>query len=213
MQNSFLILDDDEVFANTLARGLGRRGYQTAVCHQGAQALALAKQQAFAFVSVDMHLQQDSGLQYLPLLRQLLPEAKILVLTGFASIATTVQAIKSGADNYLPKPANIDAILQALQTRPAPSRAEMQLELSATEQAQLAASCAQDGSADMQEDEQIDGEPQPNSTSTMSVRRLEWEHIQRVLQQHEGNVSQAARALHMHRRTLQRKLAKKPLLF
>lgn len=180
MGGHFLLLDDDQVFAQTLARGLTRRGFQVQVCHDGAAALACAAQQEFAFVSVDLHLEQDSGLQWIGKLRQALPGAKILVLTGYASIATTVQAIKAGADNYLPKPANIDTILAALQNA-APA-----LEPEPAAQALPAA-------------------------TPLSVRRLEWEHIQRVLAEHQGNISSAARAMNMHRRTLQRKLGKKPL--
>jgi len=101
-----------------------------------------------------------------------------LVLTGYASIATTVQAIKLGADNYLAKPADSAAILRALDE----DAAEPDLT-----------------------------EPDAQEFQPMSVSRLEWEHIQRVLNEHEGNVSATARALNMHRRTLQRKLAKRPV--
>ncbi|MBV8633145.1 MAG: response regulator transcription factor [Burkholderiaceae bacterium] len=171
---AFLVLDDNEVFAATLARMLNRRGFDAAVAHGGAEALALAQQTAFSYVTVDLHLQQDSGLQWIAPLREALPEARILVLTGYASIATTVQAIKLGADNYLAKPANVDSILSALQSDPV---ADTPLE--------------------------VDAAP-------LTVDRLEWEHIQRVLAEHQGNISSTARALNMHRRTLQRKLGKKP---
>jgi len=172
---AFLVLDDNEVFAATLARMLNRRGFDAAVAHGGAEALALAQQTAFSYVTVDLHLQQDSGLQWIAPLREALPEARILVLTGYASIATTVQAIKLGADNYLAKPANVDSILSALQSDPV---ADTPLE--------------------------VDAAP-------LTVDRLEWEHIQRVLAEHQGNISSTARALNMHRRTLQRKLGKKPV--
>lgn len=177
----FLLLDDDAVFAQTLARGLTRRGFEVQICSSGEQALALAQQQSFDLVSVDLHLGQDSGLQWIGPLRQALPNARMLVLTGFASIATTVQAIKAGADNYLPKPANLDSILSALQ-------------VGAQGEAEAAT-----------------GDYENLSSTPLSVRRLEWEHIQRVLAEHDGNISSAARALNMHRRTLQRKLGKKPL--
>lgn len=180
----FLILDDDPVFAQSLERGLRRRGFEVQVCHDGATAVAAAQQQAFDLLSVDLHLVQDSGLQWLPALRLALPQARILILTGYASIATTVQAMKAGADNYLPKPANIDSILSALRGADSVTSSEAI-------------------SPSTKDDEEFAG--------PMSVRRLEWEHIQRVLQEHEGNISQAARALNMHRRTLQRKLGKKPL--
>ncbi len=176
MTSTFLILDDDAVFSATLARSLTRRGFDTTVAHTGEQALAAAAATAFDFVTIDLHLEKDSGLQWIVPLRKALPNASMLVLTGYASIATTVQAIKLGADDYLAKPANVDSILSALQAS-AP------------------------------------GEPVPDTPTPavpLSVDRLEWEHIQRVLAEHDGNVSSTARALNMYRRTLQRKLAKKP---
>lgn len=176
MKPTFLILDDDDVFSATLARSLTRRGFDTSVAHTGEQALNAAKLTAFDYVTIDLHLEKDSGLQWIVALRTALPNASMLVLTGYASIATTVQAIKLGADDYLAKPANVDSILSALQ-----------------------------GSAP--------GEPVTVSAAPpvpLSVERLEWEHIQRVLAEHEGNISSTARALNMYRRTLQRKLAKKP---
>ena len=176
MKSTFLILDDDEVFSATLARSLTRRGFDTTVAHTGEQALSAAASTAYDFVTIDLHLEKDSGLQWIVPLRKALPNASMLVLTGYASIATTVQAIKLGADDYLAKPANVDSILAALQ-----------------------------GSAP--------GEPvgdTPGPAVPLSVDRLEWEHIQRVLAEHEGNISSTARALNMYRRTLQRKLAKKP---
>ena len=177
MKPAFLILDDNEVFADTLARSLVRRGFDTTVARTGQEALAAAARTAFDYVTIDLHLAQDSGLQWIAPLRQALPSARLLVLTGYASIATTVQAIKLGADDYLAKPANVDSILSALKF----------------------------GSANEQAPQSLDA-PMP-----LTVERLEWEHIQRVLAEHQGNVSSTARALNMHRRTLQRKLAKRPV--
>lgn len=168
MSEAFLILDDNQIFAETLARSLTRRGFAVAVAHQGEEALALAAQTSFAYATIDLQLAQDSGLEWIAPLRQRLPQANLLVLTGYASIATTVHAIKRGADNYLAKPVNVDSILSALQYQT------------------------------------------HHALSPLSVGRLEWEHIQRVLDEHQGNISSTARALSMHRRTLQRKLAKKP---
>lgn len=176
MKPTFLILDDDEVFSTTLARSLGRRGFETTVAHTGEQALRAAALTAFDFVTIDLHLEKDSGLQWIAPLRRALPHAGMLVLTGYASIATTVQAIKLGADDYLAKPANVDSILSALK-----------------------AGLENEGLTDAA------GPPVP-----LTVDRLEWEHIQRVLAEHDGNISSTARALNMHRRTLQRKLGKKP---
>ncbi|MDP5009220.1 MAG: response regulator, partial [Glaciimonas sp.] len=112
---SFLILDDNDVFASTLARALSRRGFVTTIAHNGQQALTAAEQTPFSFVTIDLQLAEDSALQWIAPLREQLPQARLLVLTGYASIATTVQAIKLGADNYLAKPANVDSILSALQ--------------------------------------------------------------------------------------------------
>ena len=176
MTSRFLILDDNEVFAGTLARSLTRRGFDATVAHSGAEALQAALQAPFDYITIDLQLQQDSGLQWIAPLRQALPDARMLILTGYASIATTVQAMKLGADNYVAKPVNVDSILSALRDREV-------------------------------------GTPFPPSdidAAPLSVDRLEWEHIQRVLQEHDGNISSTARALNMHRRTLQRKLSKKP---
>jgi two-component system response regulator RegA len=109
-------------------------------------------------------------------LRREHPEMRIVVLTGYASIATAVRAIKLGADDYLAKPVTASAVAEVLERE----------------------------SADRPSSEDLE------TAAPMSPRRLEWEHIQRVLAQHEGNVSATARTLHMHRRTLQRKLAKRP---
>ncbi len=117
---------------------------------------------------------QESSLPLIPLLLQANPAMQILILTGYASIQTAVQAVKLGAVNYLCKPADTDSILHAL------------LHPSANEETPLA-------------------------ENPLSVDRLEWEHIQRVLAEHDQNVSATARALGMHRRTLQRKLAKRPV--
>lgn len=177
MKPEFLILDDDEVFSATLARSLERRGLHATVAHTGEEAVRAAAATAFDFATIDLHLADDSGLQWIAPLRKALPRARLLVLTGYASIATTVQAIKLGADNYLAKPVNVDSILSALQFN-----------------------------AD--EDQLL---PAADALTPLTVDRLEWEHIQRVLAEHQGNISSTARALNMHRRTLQRKLAKKPV--
>lgn len=171
---SLLLIEDDEVFARVLTRSLGLKGIDITVFHSIEQARDSHQQLEPDYIVLDLFLDDDSGLNILPELRQHHPNSKILILTGYASIATTVQAIKLGADNYLPKPANATQILQALEA---------------------ASSHAGGGSEG----------PEP-----LSVDRLEWEHIQSVLAQHNGNISATSRALSMHRRTLQRKLAKKP---
>ena len=119
-------------------------------------------------------MEGDSGLVLLPKLLELDPEMRVLILTGYSSIATAVEAIKRGACNYLCKPADADDVLAALLSQ----------------------------HADL--DSLVPENP-------MSVDRLQWEHIQRVLSEHDGNISATARALGMHRRTLERKLQKRPV--
>jgi two-component system response regulator RegA len=173
-EKRLLLVDDDERFVTTLAQALTRRGWAPVVAHTNAAALAMAQEAVPRAAVVDLRIGNDDGLVLLPALRALGPHMRILVLTGYASIATAVHAIKLGADDYLAKPVTASAVAEALQRgdrRP-------------TEEA-----------------------PPP---APMSPRRLEWEHIQRVLAEQDGNVSATARALNMHRRTLQRKLAKRP---
>lgn len=178
MTRSILIVDDDEVFASTLARSFERKEFQTCVALNKEQAILAASRQQFTDITLDLNLGEQSGLQLITHIRSLQYNASLLVLTGYASIATTVQAIKLGADNYLAKPADSAAILRALDENP---------------------------------NDHTPVEHECVGFQAMSVSRLEWEHIQRVLNEHDGNVSATARALNMHRRTLQRKLAKKPV--
>lgn len=168
-----LITDDDELFANTLARQLTRRGHVCTLAHNATQAIEAVNDRLFDAAITDLVMPGDSGLKLVQALHELDPELPILVLTGYASITTAVEAIKLGARHYLAKPATIDAILKAL------------------EQTQ--------GNAELD----IAAKP-------LSVERLEWEHIQKVLAEQDGNISATARALNMHRRTLQRKLEKRP---
>ena len=176
MYRHILLIDDDAVFMQTLSLAMSRRGYTVAAAANSEAALALAATQTFDAVVLDLRLGTESGLHLIEPLRARHPLARILLLTGYASIATAVAAIKLGAVQYLPKPASVDEILAALGG----------VDIAAASDVQLA------------------GEP-------LSVDRLEWEHIQKVLAQHEGNLSATARALKMHRRTLQRKLAKHPV--
>jgi two-component system response regulator RegA len=178
MRWHILIVDDDAVFAQTLALAMTRRGYTVASAANSTAALELAASQVFDAVVLDLRLGTESGLHLIEPLRACQPLARLLLLTGYASIATAVAAIKLGAVQYLPKPAGVDEILAAL------------------------------GDADAASGSDADVEP---ATEPLSVDRLEWEHIHQVLAQHEGNLSSTARALKMHRRTLQRKLSKRPV--
>lgn len=172
---SLLMIEDDEVFASVSTRALTRRGYDVTVATSIDSARDMINQVSVAFAIVDLNLAGHSALELIPALRARNPDARILMLTGYASIATAVEAIKLGADNYLAKPADIDEILAAL---------------------------------DLDSDEE---EHDSQFQEPMSVRRLEWEHIQKVLLENHGNISETARQLKMHRRTLQRKLQKKPV--
>ena len=173
--SAVLLVDDDEVFRRVLGRSLERRGLTVLLAGTGAEALALLRESAPEYCVLDLKLAQESGLQLLPQLLALRPAMRIVLLTGYASIATAVEAVKQGAVNYLGKPATVDEILQALQV-----------------ESVVAAETVQDA-------------------APMSVDRLEWEHIQKVLAENACNISATARDLGMHRRTLQRKLQKRPV--
>lgn len=188
MTKNLLLIEDDVVFAQVLQNSLQKRGISCTHVATIEQASDPELQNNFDSIVLDLFLDGESGLSILSQLRQRYPKASILVLTGYASIATTVQAIKLGADNYLPKPANATQILSALSQEPV----------------EPLQSAQQNGTA--QEGEGNDTEAQ----DVLSVERLQWEHIQTVLAQNLGNISATARALGMHRRTLQRKLLKKP---
>lgn len=169
-----LIVDDDEMFCHVMQRAMSRRGFDVTIAHDADEALRLAQESQPAVATLDLKLEDTSGLKLLPELLDVVPHCRIVVLTGYSSIATAVEAIKLGAVNYLCKPADADDILSALDK--------------------------QDGNPDT---ELADNPP--------SVNRVTWEHIQKVLQEHDGNISATARALGMHRRTLQRKLQKRPV--
>jgi two-component system response regulator RegA len=171
-QASLLLVDDDITFCQVLSRALEKRGYSVTVAHSVEQALPLAAAYPPEYAVVDLKMGGVSGLVLIQSLHELDVATRIVVLTGYASIATAVEAIKLGATQYLSKPANADEIVTAFGH-------------SATTNF-------------------------PLNSQPSSVNRLEWEHIQRILQEHQGNISATARALNMHRRTLQRKLGKLP---
>ncbi|WP_239923534.1 response regulator transcription factor [Agaribacterium haliotis] len=114
MNKSLLIIEDDEVFARTLSRRLSKKGFNCLHANDSSAALLLARQSQAAFVVLDMKLHEKSGLQLLQPLRNILPGSRIVLLTGFASIATAVDAIKRGADDYLSKPIDTDSLVLSL---------------------------------------------------------------------------------------------------
>ena len=191
MSKRLLLVEDDAVFAQVLQSSLEKRRLVCRHLNSIQQLEQLDDKYGFDYIVLDLYLDGDSGLNVLPQLRQKYPQASILVLTGFASIATTVQAMKLGADNYLPKPANASQIMRALTQDPISASSVYE---------------EQEG----EHTETADVETQPSEPDVLSVERLQWEHIQSVLAHHQGNISATARALGMHRRTLQRKLSKKP---
>lgn len=170
----YLIVDDDAAFCATLAKVLTRRGHEVVSATNGADAVQHCQFSTIDRAILDLKLDRESGLLILQQLRLLQPNIQIVILTGYSSIATAVEAIKLGAINYLTKPASADDIVSAF--------------------------------------EQVTGNVETQVQEVPpSVNRLEWEHIQRVLKENNGNISGTARNLGMHRRTLQRKLLKRPV--
>lgn len=167
-----LIIDDDDVYRGVLSRSLGRRGFSVSVAGGPAEGLAACRDHDPDYVLLDLNLDGQSGLGLIQPLLDIAPAARIVVLTGYASIQTAVGALRLGAAHYLPKPAGIADILRVL----------------------------------LEDDVDL---PDDGPDDRMTVRHLEWEYIQRMLAEHDGNIAATARALKMHRRTLQRKLAKK----
>ena len=168
---SLLLVDDDAPFRQRLATTLERRGFAVTAAASIAEARSQASAHKPAYAVIDMRLGDGSGLDLVPELRAMRGDMRILVLTGYGNLATAVAAIKTGAVDYLSKPAEPEAVIRAL----------------------LA-----DG-ADL---------PEPPE-EPMSADRVRWEHIQRIYEQCDRNVSETARRLKMHRRTLQRILAKR----
>lgn len=175
MSARILVVDDDVVFAGALVRSFERRGHRAMAAHDRVDALAALAPFAPSHVVLDLKLGADDGMILLGELRARRPDLPVLLLTGYASIATAVEAIKRGASDYLAKPVDALAILRALGLAPSRQSAPTAVE----------------------------------ADRPLPWNRVEWEHIQRVLQDHEGNIAATARALGMHRRTLQRKLQKR----
>jgi two-component system, response regulator RegA len=169
-ERSLLIVDDDAPLNQRLARAMERRGFVVQTADSVASGVAAATGNPPAFAVVDLRLSDGSGLDVVSALRDARPGARIVMLTGYGNIATAVAAVKAGAVDYLPKPADADAVERAL----------------------LA----------------IEGETPEPPEDPMSADRVRWEHIQRIFELCDRNVSETARRLKMHRRTLQRILSK-----
>ena len=168
---SLLLVDDDKVFLTRLARAMEARGYEVQAAETVREGLNAVASAPPAFAVIDMRLQDGNGLEVISELKRCRPEARGIVLTGYGNIASAVTAVKTGAFDYLAKPADADEIHAALAALPG---AKAQL-----------------------------------PDNPMSADRVRWEHIQRVYELCNRNVSETARRLNMHRRTLQRILAKR----
>ncbi len=168
---SLLLVDDDKDFLNALAPAMRKRGFLVSLANSAESAFELAKNNPPELAVIDLKMSGNSGLVLVRQLASLNAGTRIVMLTGYASVATAVEAIKLGATHYLAKPVDADEIVRAFEK--------------------------QSGNTEV-----------AVSTNPLSVDRMEWEHIQRILQEQKGNISATARALNLHRRTLQRKLAK-----
>jgi len=174
LQKNLLVVDDDAVFVSILEEVLSDKGFAVKTALSSTEVEAVCHDWTPAYAIVDLRIGADSGLQVSMDLLQQFSGIRIVILTGYASIATAVEAIKMGVVHYFTKPVDAEEIVTAL--------------------------------LEDQINPQVSIEQQPPS-----VKRLEWEHIQKVLNETGGNVSEAARRLGMHRRTLQRKLNKHPV--
>jgi len=168
-----LIVEDDDALRDRLTRAFTERGLDVRAVSSTVEAEACAREEPPELVLLDLRVGVENGLDLIPLLKRLDPATRIVVLTGYGSVATAIEALRRGATHYLTKPADSDEILAAFERGP--------------------------GTAG----------PVP-PWQAMSLDRVEWEHINRVLVDCGGNVSEAARVLGIHRRSLQRKLAKYP---
>jgi two-component system response regulator RegA len=172
--HEILLVDDDAIFRGVLADSLKERNIIVYEAENFSSAINVSKKKLINYAIVDLKMPGDSGLVLIKELRALNSKMNIVMLTGFASIATAVEAVKLGANQYLAKPVNAEEILEAFN--------------------------------------KLDGnEALDIHASPLTVDKLEWEHINRILNENKGNISATARALNMHRRTLQRKLQRKPI--
>jgi two-component system response regulator RegA len=170
---NLLVADDDDVFRERLARALRSRGVVPWTANGYEAAMQVAAETQLDLAVVDLKLGNDNGLDLVRDLLRAAPLLKIVVLTGYGSIATAVRAVRLGALDYLAKPADADDVMRALGHAEAIPEA-------------------------------------PSDEASASLARVEWEHIQRVLAECQGNVTHAARRLGLHRRSLQRKLGRPP---
>jgi len=170
---SIILVDDEDHFRARLAKAFINRGYTVYQAANVDEALKKIKENRPVWALVDLKMHGKSGLDLIRAAREFMPTLKIVVLTGYGSIATATEAIKLGAHYYLPKPADVDDILNAFER-----------------------------------DADLPVESDQSDFEAPSLARAEWEHIQRVLNDCDNNITAAANKLGIHRRTLQRKLYK-----
>lgn len=173
-QPTLLIVDDDRSFREALSASFSRRGYEVRSAASTEDALALCADWIPERAVIDLRMPGASGLELLRALKRIDPNTEVVMLTGYGSIPTAVEAVRAGAANFLTKPADPEEIEKAF---------------SGESQSVV---------------------PSVVQPETPSLDRASWEHIQRVLSDCGGNISEAARRLGLHRRTLQRKLQKLP---
>ena len=176
---SVLLVDDDERLRSRMSRAFEERGYETQQAEGYDSAVEIASAESTELAVVDLRMPGKSGLEVVKELHRIDPSTKIVVLTGYGSIATALEAMRLGATHYLTKPADVDEVITAFDR----------------------------GGAEPEASPPEAGEEPPQ---TPSLARVEWEHIQRVLTDCDGNITKAAERLGIHRRSLQRKLAKFP---
>jgi len=171
VDKSLLIVDDDNPLRDRLARAMEKKGFKVSQAESVLQGISLAKSSPPAFAVVDLRLNDGSGLEVIKEIQKHKKDSKVIMLTGYGNIPTTVAAVKAGAIDYIPKPADADDVENALLALP--------------------------------------GSKAIPPENPMSADRVKWEHIHRVFELCSRNVSETARRLKMHRRTLQRILSKR----
>jgi two-component system response regulator RegA len=171
--SKLLVVDDDDLYRESIVRAFNRRGIKTTGAGDGATAVKLLGELSPEGAVVDLRLGQDSGLTVMKQLLAAQPHLKVVVLTAYGTISTALEAVKGGAVNYLTKPVDVDLIIAAL--------------------------CGQ-------------AAPQTPLSELPSPEQVEWDYINRAVHDHDGNVTRAAHALGLHRRSLQRKLKNPPPL-
>ena len=171
---TLLVVDDDRTHCRLMSRAMEARGYAVSVARSVEDALWQAQDDPPEYAVIDLNMPGGSGLLLVEKLRELDAGTCMVVLTGYASIAPAVEAIRLGARHYLAKPASADDVIAAFS--------------------------------------RVEGDPStPLASDPITIEQREWEHIQKVLLENAGNITVSARILGIHRRTLQRKLAKRPV--